>query len=473
MLKVRLRKWDRGKNIKSEEKKAISRQLRTRESDHKRSEVYVRGTIVPAAKVKRYEKTLGLTPHDEVDGMKSPTLPAYEIRTPPASPLSAPRSLRIPEELMKSLRNYILGAFEEKIWVSVGDLDTIESREGRGDEGAELQEAIKMAFGLFQSGRISDVKRSMSGAEMASEAAIKKQDTRLIPNMLAIIRHYSRSKHSDFTRLTIKHWSSTAIKIFGHDHGLTRLIHWALLLLREAENTSLLTGLERAWISVIDSMKLALDPLHLSLLSYRFVYIEHVIFTRDPEKALSILRHLQSIFDNKFCGSEDIRPCLVRLRLATWLAREECRQYKEAIAIATDIVERSKRPGFPSNWVDWYQSEAYSILGYSRTKLDQDLLGGSNLRKALRIRLKAWGTQDARTLSLARRHESWRRHRFRNGTAEEVNPDWQTTLEYASEDDDSDVMDGITSDVSLEEDSDKHYEDDSEVVNEGKIGAES
>ena len=450
MLKVRLHQWGRGKNIKSEEKKAISRQLTTREKARKRSEIHVRGTVVPAAKVKRYEKTKGLMPCDEVDRMKSPTLPTYEIRTPPASPLSTPRPLRIPEELMKSLRNYILGAFEEKIWVSVGDLVMIKSRAGEGDEGVVLHQSIKMAFGLFQSGRSSDAKQSVSGAEAALEGAIRKQDTRLIPNMLAIIRHYLRSNHSDFIRLTIEHWSSVVIKILGHNHGLTRSIHLVLLLMREAENTSLLTGMERAWVSVIDSLELALDPLHFSLLSYRFVYFEHVIFSRDPEQALSLLRKLQPICDRKCCGSEDIRPFLVRLRLATWLAREECRQYEEAITIATDVVKGSKRPGFPANWADWYQSEAYSILGTCQMELDQGLLGEHNLRKAIHIRLKAWGAQDVRTLRLTQILESWLRHQGRDAAAEEFKQHWQTALECASEDDDPDAIGGKNSDVFLE-----------------------
>ena len=200
MLKDRLHKWDRGKNIKSREIKAILRKLPARELAHKHSEFRVRGMTVPIAKVKRYQRMDGSKLCYEIDRIKSPTPPALEIRTPPASPLSTPRSLKIPEDLMKCIRNYVFEAFAENIWVSVGDLEDVRVMGANTGDMADFIDNINLTHDLLNSSHFSDAELSLNRAERALSGTIRSQHARLIPNLLATIQRYLCSKKGNGNR---------------------------------------------------------------------------------------------------------------------------------------------------------------------------------------------------------------------------------------------------------------------------------
>ena len=61
MLKDRLRKWNRGKNIKSRDMATILRQLPAKELADNRTEIRFRGMAVPITKLKRYQKINSLS----------------------------------------------------------------------------------------------------------------------------------------------------------------------------------------------------------------------------------------------------------------------------------------------------------------------------------------------------------------------------------------------------------------------------
>ena len=447
MLKDRLRKWDRGKNIKSHEMKAIDRQLTTREAAHKRSEIYIRGTTVPIAKVKRYRRPDGSTLRNEVSLIKSPISPVLEIRTPPPSPLSLPRSLGIPEELIRCIRDYIFGAFEEGIWFSIGDSDFLKSKEGALCEAFEFQANVDLALTLFDSDRFSDAERSLSRAEADLESAIRKQDSQMIPCALTCVQQISLPKYGKSMVLgngmpilsMVECWSSMAIEILGYDHPLARSMNLLYWFSKEAENTSLLTGIERIWISTLDSIKLVLDPLHVSMLEYRVLYIRDVLVNRDPEHALSILRQLQRNCDEKCRGLGDVRPSLLRLHLADMLYAEKCGQFEEAITVATDVIERTRQPDFLSRSLHHYQSEAYRFLGFAQKNLGRDVLAEQAMRKAIQIRSEKWGAQDAKRLEFMMVLESWLRERGKLEAADKIREEWQMAMGCTSDDEDSDA----------------------------------
>ena len=262
-----------------------------------------------------------------------------------------------------------------------------------------------------------------------------------------------------------------AIEILSHDHPLARSINLLYVLLNESENTSALVGLESAWISAIDGIKLALNPLHYSTLVFRLDYIDKFLIDRDLEHGLSILRHLLRSCDENCRGLEDIRPLVVRLFFASCLMRG-CDHCEEAIIIANEMIDRSLRSGFPSKWASSFQSEAYFILGFSQMMLGQDTLSEKDMREAIRIRRTAFGARDARTLYFMQYLESYLRYWGRIEAANEVGEQWRKGLGYASDDEDSDAGDEEDPEIYIEEDSDMSAEEDLDMPDEGEVDLE-
>ena len=438
MLQDRFRKWDRSKNVQSREMKAILYKLLNRERAHKRSEVRVRGMPVSITKVKRYQRMDSPTLHDELNRIKSPTPPTLEIHTPPASLLATPRSLRIPEELMKCIRDYTFGAFEEKIWVSSGDLEHVKSGGEVDNAIVEISEIIYLALELSKSSS-SDALQALTRVKRLLENAIRSQDVRLLQYLFRCIPPYSRCGKTMLILPIFESCSSIAIEILGSNHPLARCINLMYLILAETENSSLMTVIGSAWINAVNSIEFVLGPLHFTSLEYRLDYTSECVINRDLGHGLSILRQLLRRYDEECCAVEDLRPFSIRLQLAFYLCSEECAQFQEAGRIATEIIRRTQQPGFPWTWILDYQSEAYYILSISQVELGQYRAGRKSMREAIRINVAAFGVRDARALNLKIILEGWLRRWGRVGAADVLQK--QGLADLTSDDDDSTVTD--------------------------------
>ena len=457
MLNDRIRKWNRGKNIKSHEMQKILSQLQARERDQKRTEIRFHGMAVSKTKVKRYQKINASELRCEVDRVKSSRSPILEIRTPPASPLTMPRSLRIPEELIKCIRDYISGAFAEKLWVSVGDAKRVEQSEENLGIGLEFFGNLQNAVYTYSTGHF-DAWRILGKAERNLEGAIRSQDNGLIECFLRSI-HFLGAKSSEFILPTIERSSSIAIEILGHGHPLARSVNLICLFVREAESTSLLAGIESAWRSATDSIEYCLGRLHFTALVFRLQYVNKIILTRDYNHGLSILRQLLRDCEEKCCGLEDVRPLEVRLYLAVCLAKASNGHCEEAIVVATKVIDTTLQPRFPSSWIDWFQSEAHYQIAFAQMKLGHEALSEKNMRKAIHISLAAFGAHSAQTLNLMIVFEKWLRDWGKIEAADEIRDQLQVATGSTSDDEDSDVVD--------EGDWDLSEDEESEVVDEG------
>ena len=466
MLNDRLRKWNRGKNIKSQEMANIATQLQARDLAHKRSEIRARGRFVSVAKVKRYRKMTASKLLCGLDGIESRIWPEIVFRTPPASPPATPRSLKLPEELFMCLKNYMLGAVGEKIWVSVGDLEDLVGS-WREDSYAAVDFAIhvNMAIKFFDSSGFSNAKRFLHKAEEAFESAVKSQQAQLVCNFLSQIWNCIHYGHSKLILPTMEHFSAMAVQLLKRDHPLARSINLIYLLLKESKHTALLAGLESAWLTAIDSLELVLDPLHFSLLNFRLAYIRDVITHRDPQHGISLLRQLLHSCDEKCCSLKDIRPLRVRCVLAFCLADTQCRQYEEAVVIANEIIEAIRHPSFPSAWIAFYRGEAYYLSGISQIGLGQSTIAEKDMRKAIRIRLTAFRAQDARALRFKTILEDRLRIWGKVKAADELKEDLLASLERTPNDDDADAADEGGSSRFDEKGLETHDEESSDVPN--------
>ena len=159
----------------------------------------------------------------------------------------------------------------------------------------------------------------------------------------------------------------------------------------------------------------------------------------DPEHGVSVFRQLLHSCDAKCCDLEDTRSVEVRRYMAYCLGNFG--YFDEAIIVANKMIERTLRCGFPSHWVDWFQSDAYYVLGFYQRKLGQESLSEDLMRKAIRIRLTAFGAHDTRALYFMSGLESWLRHCGRIQVADKGGQRWQTVAGCLSTDEDSNIID--------------------------------
>ena len=276
-MKDRFRKWDRGKNNKSRDMVTVLRKLPVMELADDRTEIRFRGMAIPITKLKRYRKMNSSKLRHEFDYLKVLTSFSNDFDTSPASSLSTPRPLRVPEELIKCVRDYIFGAFGKEIWVSVGDLQEIEMKGEKNDALADYEETIYMALDLFDSDHPFDAERTLGRAEIALNSAIRSQNPRLIPKLIASIQYCLRTTNGKFVLLKFKRWASIAIEVFSQHHLLARSINLMYLFLTELENASLLIGIDNVWIATVDCIEFALGPLHYSSLRRRVEYIPKLL----------------------------------------------------------------------------------------------------------------------------------------------------------------------------------------------------
>ena len=161
--------------------KIIVRKIKIRESIYKCSAVRVLGKLIPMHKVSRFRRQNLRIAHAK-SGSQSPIPSDIEIYTPPPSPLSALHSLRLAEELMKTISKHTSGAFEKKIWITTGDSSTLKPT-GKGLFIFHLSDFLNSALDPFQRYESRDVDQSLIRARDKIVEVIAYQGDEMIGNL--------------------------------------------------------------------------------------------------------------------------------------------------------------------------------------------------------------------------------------------------------------------------------------------------
>jgi len=147
MYKSHIRKWGIDKNMKARDAAEIIRQQKARAALGKSSVVYIRGKRIEPSKMQQYLARASATVTTQIfedspddSDSKSPPRPNFVVcRTPSPDPedsmfipprLDDPNDLRVPQECMHILRNYVSGGFETGKWKldpQIGGPDTYNS----------------------------------------------------------------------------------------------------------------------------------------------------------------------------------------------------------------------------------------------------------------------------------------------------------------------------------------------------------
>ena len=251
----------------------------------------MRGERVPLVKIERYRKRNPLELRVEVARARSLTPPGVEVYTPLASPVTMPRVLRLSEELLKCVQDYISGAFDSKLWISDNLLNPIQSQQQRRI-GEAFFNKLYLAYSYFMTGHSEDGEIILLCAKKRLGDVIRGQYHRTVISICHFICILANSGNFDRLIPIIAEASAVASRIYHPKHPTALL--WSLIhsYLYEAESNAILPAIRVAWKSAVDSFEYALSPLHTTAIENRSLYISVVEALCDRQKSLSDLDKL-------------------------------------------------------------------------------------------------------------------------------------------------------------------------------------
>ena len=398
---------------------AIVRRLLLRNSAHKRSEIRVRGELVLPDKVARYRKRKHLKLSVEVARARSPTPPGVEIYTPLASPVATPRTMRLSEEMVKCIQDYISGAFEAEIWISVDPLRTIK-RQQQNRSGQEFFAELYLACRYFNTGQTRNGEITLSSAKGRLEDLIRDHRDRTVTDICSCIQHFAASGELHKLTPILENASAIANRIFHPKHHAA--LFWNLIYsyLVEMESDEILPAIRVAWKSAVDSFENALGPLHTSAVERRSRYISEVAVHFDREKSLSDLHDLLHSCDTDSQGPADIRSLRVLVSFVNLLNDASEAQCQKIFETGTEILKRTQTRGFPRYCISEFQMTAHYFIGVGQMRLGNIDAGEFHFRKAINIGAATFGARSTVVQGDCNECENWLRHWGQNEAADLV-----------------------------------------------------
>ena len=377
--------------------------LDIRDGQNKRAVIRVRNSTVQQYKIDRARKRKGMLDQLRLKNAPQQPLPAcVEIYTPPPSPLADSGMMKVCEEMVWNIAPYIPSAFATNIWKSVSPLDPLELARypGMKDGLSMIDIAINLftAQAMLLDGNATSAQHISAKAEAHFESVIRCQDFRIVNELSGIMCKYMEDGTLQSCIPTIRRFSATAREALKSEHPLARTISSVESLLLEAGGDdmlltqSLCMGMQRAF----DAFQSALGRLHSQALSFELDYITHIVLPRNSEQALSTLRELvgQCMQASKDHDLNDTGLLDVQLRLASPLAHKSVGRLDEACDVVAEVDRRVYHRKIPQRYVAYYRGEAQYKLGWCRMKLGDVKLGEQHLRKAVALRLAAFGRGD-------------------------------------------------------------------------------
>ena len=420
MLKDRVKPWGQIKNLTQNDKEAIMRRIENRKSAHKRSQVRFNGELLPLSKIACRRSKQPPTIPDEVARIQSSTPPGIRFYTPPASPLSTPRILELPEQMFKFATEYIAAGFGMELWVSVGESDYLRSKQQDWDE-AEILNDMMTGLSLYMNNHTNYAKRMISRVHGSLERFIAMQPIDITTKFVLLVYRYVRRGKLDEIKSTIHAVSIIAARVHGPLHPIARIFAFMHSYLGEVEASVLLTALSKISAAAIDSFENALGPLHMSALDYRLEYLLQFMRHHDYERGLSTLRRLMQECDKVCLGLKDLRWFRSRFTLMLYFIQsDDSKRWQEAIDIGADLLGRFQWHEFPSAWSASFSAKCHFLLGQAQMRLGQVETGSFHFMEGIRITVLSFGAQDAQVLQTQCVFVSWLRYYGRLEAADKI-----------------------------------------------------
>ena len=409
MYKDRIRKWQIDKKIKGHEMKAIIRKQAQRSRVGKKSLFHLRNSQVPDHKITRYRKAIKMLSEEQALMLRAETPPGLVCQTPPASPLTTPLVLEIPERIARLAQDYIDGSFDSGAWMVTESGDHVMWR-GSHSLVHELVDQFTNVVIYFRRGETSYAWRILRAKMMSIEHIVSAEEPLTLDILAFILLDTMHSLHtSEIAFILLKQFSAMSAHILPKQHPFNqvfaRLIRLDMYLLKHtliAAKESQSDGFARRsgrfnWITL---------EIQLSLLELKS--IAGAVHT--TEGYLTLLEAMELVLD-----TSDPRVLHTRGALAFQYVREG--DFLEAAASVQSIIDVAAQTGNVSP--DGYTKALYT-LSFAQYKLSMTTLAEQNLRQAIQTRAQHHGWEDGEVLGYMSELENWLEEWGRSDEAADV-----------------------------------------------------
>ena len=384
MYKDRIRKWQIDKNTKGHEMKAIIRKQAQRSRAGKKSLFYLRNSQVPEHKVARYRKAMKLLSEEQALMLRAETPPGLICYTPPASPLTTPEILEIPERIAKLVQDYIDGSFDSGTWI-ISEYEDVVSAKGSPDFIDRLFGEVYTAVDRFQAGDTGYAWRILRMAMASIEHIVSAEDPTTLETLAFLLIHSLNA--SGVTLILLQQFSAMSALILPKQHPLNQILPRLVRLDMSLLKYTLITANE----SQLDRFSRSLGRFNWKTLSIELDLLKLKSLT--SKAYLTLLQAIELALD-----ASDPRVLSVRRELATHYLHEG--NSIEAAETVQRIVDLAEQTGPAS-------ASALYILSYAQRKLSMTTSAEQNLRKAIHNRAIIFGWEDGHVLNYMSVLEDW------------------------------------------------------------------
>ena len=402
MYKDRINKWKIDKKIKGDEMKAIIRKQAQRSRAGKKSLFFLRNSQVPEHKVNRYRKAMKLLSEEQALMLRAETPPGLVCHTPPASPLTTPPVLEIPERIARLVQDYIDGSFDSGTWFISESGDSATTK-GLRNFIYTFYEQVKMAAFHFRRGQTRYAWRILKIAMASIEHIVSEEHPTTLDTLaFLLLKTMHAPNASGVASFLLKQFSAMSAVILPKQHPFNQVfarllrldmshLKYTLMMAQESQSDGFARRLGRfSWNTLQNQLSL------LDLKSMEGA--AHI-----TEGYLTLLQALELALDRS-----DLRLLVVREKLAHHYFTKG--EFTEAAEIAQSITDLAAQTG---NVHPAAHADAMYLLSFAQYNLSKTTLAEQNLRHAIQIRANCFGWEDGCVLEymsdLENRLEEWER----------------------------------------------------------------
>ena len=396
MYKDRINKWKIDKNIKGHEMKAIIRKQAQRSRVGKKSLFHLRNSQVPDHKITRYRKAIKLLSEEQALMLRAETPPGLVCQTPPASPLTTPLVLEIPERIARLVQDYIDGSFDSGNWTASESPEIFSTKRSyRFICGLDSQ--VHNVISHFNTGETSYAWRLLRMAMSSIEQIVSAEYPSTLDILAFILLDTMHSLNTPgIAFILLKQFSAMSAHILPKQHPFNQIFarlirldmyHLEQTLIAAKESHS--DGFARRsgrfnWVTL---------ETQLSLL-----YLKSVKgATHTTEGYLTLLQAMELGLD-----ASDTRLLIMRCVLAREYLKEG--GFIEAAAMAQCLIDLAAQTGNVP--MDTHAGALY-ILSCAQYNLSKPTLAEQNLRHAIEIRAAYLSWEDGYVLDFMSELEYW------------------------------------------------------------------
>ena len=347
MYKKRFQKWNARKYNEENEMKAIVRKTVERTGVGKASAFQIRGRVVDFEEAIRYWERKNRAIADVLTRREMSRTPeAVKCFTPLQSPLRAPEVLAIPERILVTLQDYILGSFDIGKWT--------DSENGRSVQ--RFCDLCCLALDLFHYNRCVEAGQALNRAFSDINTLLRSEEPSTFPMLFDItIRMFNRNR-PELAFAILRQVSAMAEVLLGKSHPYKLVCMW--LASPDQNETFYQDILTISLQKMGDCFEQLLGPMSDATFYYRLEFIGLVEIERDHKRAEEMFRKLLLECELSLGEHHYLIP-LVRSRLASNLYKQEniikAKEEFRFVLACLPPRDRSFLKGECLEWVAWSQ----------------------------------------------------------------------------------------------------------------------